>query len=64
MRTSLSDDNTFYQRAATHARLAFLAVNTHMIVVLACLTPQVPIIVKGCPSMLDTQGEYSDNSFM
>src|SRR6266481_6233564 len=64
VRTPLSDDNTLNQCIATAAQLAFLVIDAHVIIVLACLTPQVPIIVKGCPSMLYTQSEHGNDPFM
>ena len=63
MRTALSNDCAFDECVTTVAWLA-LAVDAHVMIVLACLAPQVPVIVEGCPSMLYPLGEYSNDSFM
>src|SRR5579883_1680495 len=64
MGAPLGDDDALDRCAATTTGLALLMVDVHVVVVVAGLTPQVAIVVEGCPSMLNPSREDRDDALL
>ena len=58
MRAALTDDDALDRRAAAHARLSLLVIDSHVIVVVASFSPQIAILAEGCSPVLNTERQY------
>src|SRR5579875_3978481 len=64
VRATLCDDNTLNRRSASHTGQTSTLIDAHMIIIIARLAPEVPIIVKRCAAMLYAPFKHSNNSFV
>ena len=64
MRAALSNHNAFDELPATQAGLSILLIDAHMVVVVACFSPKITIIVKGGTSMLNTEGKHCNDTLI
>src|SRR5579875_3074362 len=64
VRATLCDDNTLNRRSANYTGQTGTLIDTHMIIIIARLAPEVSIIVKRCAAMFYAPFKHNNNSFV